>query len=182
MTSLNLTWQEPKPFTGVIALYNVSLFHNGVLKQTMNVTDTSAKFQGLSAGEKYVAKVKSCNMKKKCSKEINITTWTWPDPPQVHETPKVLKATSSAINVQLPTLDNPPGWHWMLSKRIQGTRSKDWERNIMEEGKQIVMREVMNRQNETWPFYGGTLIEDTELRVVAVIEEENKNKLKRKKE
>ncbi|KAG0721136.1 hypothetical protein GWK47_047063 [Chionoecetes opilio] len=68
----------------------------------------------------------------------------------------------------------------MLSKRIQGTRSKNWKRNIKEEGKQIVMREVMNRQNGTWPFYDGTLAEDTELRVVALIEEENKNKLRRK--
>ncbi|KAG0726849.1 hypothetical protein GWK47_035776 [Chionoecetes opilio] len=181
MTSFILTWQEPKPFTGVIALYNVSLFHNGVLKQTMNVTDTSAKFQGLSAGEKYVAKVKSCNMENKCSDEVNITAWTWPDPPQVHETQEVLKPTSSAINVRLPTLDNPPAWHWLLLKRNQGTRNKDLERNIKEEGKQIVMREVMNRQNGTWLFYDGTLTEDTKLRVVAVIEEGKKNKLRRKK-
>ncbi|XP_063848664.1 mucin-2-like isoform X2 [Scylla paramamosain] len=169
--TLNLTWKSPETDTSVF--YMVSLYlENSVILET-NTSSTTASFEDLAAATQYLARVKACytEEKWKCSNDTEITSWTWPNPPQLQGAAEFLNTTSKGITVKLPVLVNPPGWHWVLAKKHIKKRSQTWKEIIKQKAEEIVRRKAKNMENVTSYSYSGDPLDDKDLRVVARINE-----------
>lgn len=85
--------------------------------------------------------------------------------------------SSNEISVPLPQLANPPGLHWVVGKRYSKEPGKGKEKD-KEEAKEIVYRDGKNVKNGNWYFSGKNPVEDTALRIVAMVEEKENEKRK----
>lgn len=171
-TTLLLNWT---PLWMDTAHFYMASLHDGeTCIREINTTSITVMFDQLTAGKKYVARVKACNTERICSNYTEVIAWTRPNKPRVTETQQSLARTTSTITMQLPTLENPPGIHWVLLKRYDKERSScnELTENIKRKAEDTVRQASMANQTEVPSSLNRGSRYDTELHIVKTIEVE----------